>query len=336
MTLPIRSARNQARVPANLARANNAVLPGDGTVPDWIELLPPGVNVQGADGRAWINDQPQEIVAEFNRAGRPLPLDEEHATDKAAPRGLPAPAAGWIEELAVRDGGAIWGRVNWTPPGAELVKNRQYRFISPTFFYEVASARVLRMVSAALTNSPNLPIAALNRRQSPSEPFAMNEALLAALGLSKTATEAEAIQAVNKLKGDLATANNRAETPSLEKFVPRADYAGMEQRAVKAENSLKERDAKALDGEIEQEIKSALEAKKITPATAEYHKAQCRQEGGLARFKEFVKSAPVVAADSGMDRQDPAKGASAGLSPEQLAVCRNMNLKPEDFKAALA
>jgi hypothetical protein len=37
----------------------NLVLDRDGQVPEWIELIPAGRNVQGVDDRAWINDQPQ-------------------------------------------------------------------------------------------------------------------------------------------------------------------------------------------------------------------------------------------------------------------------------------
>ena len=39
------------------------------------------------------------------------------------------------------------------------------------------------------------------------------------------------------------------------------------------------------------EIEAALGAGKITPATVEYHKASCRQDGGLERFRDFVKAA---------------------------------------------
>jgi phage I-like protein len=329
-------ARNAQQSDPAVAVGRNIVLKADGAAPEWIELLPPGRDVQGVDGRAWKNDQPQALVAEFNRVGRPLPLDQDHASDLAASEGRPAPAAGWIEELEVREDGSVWGRVAWTPRGVELVRNREYRYISPAFFYDKASTRILRMVSAALTNQPNLRMTALNRAANPIEDPAMNKELLKALGLIETATEADVLAAVNALKGDLATARNSAAVPSLDKFVPRADYDKELTRANNAETSLKERTAKALDGEIEAEIKAALAAKKITPATAEYHKAQCRQEGGLARFRDFVKAAPVIAEDSRLGDQDPAKGKNSGLTPDQLAVCAAMNLKPEEYAKALA
>ena len=101
----------------SVALAVCAQLPAEGTVPEWIELLPSGRQVKGQDGREWLNDRPDAVIAEFNRLGRPLPLDLEHSTEKQAPQGLPAPAVGWIEELKARDGGSVWGRVAWTPKG---------------------------------------------------------------------------------------------------------------------------------------------------------------------------------------------------------------------------
>jgi phage I-like protein len=331
-------ALNQADADLSAALALCAQLPTDGKTPDWIELIPAGRNVKGQDGRAWINDRPEAVLAAFNAAHRPLPLDLEHSTEKQAPQGLPAPAVGWLEELQVREGGAIWGRVNWTPQGQDLVTNRAYRFVSPVFLHERASGRIVKLTSAALTNQPNLSLTALNRAGGDlsSENKAMYEQLLQALGLRKTATEAEAVAAVDKLKADLTTAQNREATPSLDKYVPRSDYDQAVTRASNAEKALQDHETKARDAQIEAEIAQALKDKKITPATADYHRAACREEGGLKRFQEFAKAAPVVAPDSGLDGKDASKGANGGLSPEQLAICTAMAIAPEDYKKALA
>ncbi|MFH2098801.1 MAG: phage protease, partial [Pseudomonadota bacterium] len=74
----------------HLARALNIQL-AEGKAPEWVELLPPGVNVEGRDGRAWVNDQPQ-AVAEASLAEGAIPVDQEHATEISG--GNPAPAAG--------------------------------------------------------------------------------------------------------------------------------------------------------------------------------------------------------------------------------------------------
>src|SRR3546814_18307145 len=82
-------------------------------------------------------------------------MDYDHATDLAAPEGRPAPAAGWIEALEDRSDG-IWGRVTWTPHGAQALKNREYRFLSPVFTH-LEDGRVIRLLRASSTTNPNLP-----------------------------------------------------------------------------------------------------------------------------------------------------------------------------------
>ncbi len=88
-------------------------LSAEGKVPDWIELLPAGPVVTGRSGRRWQLQNPAALIDTFKSRGAALPLDFEHASEIKASKGEPAPAAGWIEELAVRDGGSIWGRVEW-------------------------------------------------------------------------------------------------------------------------------------------------------------------------------------------------------------------------------
>ena len=91
-----------------------------------------------------------------------LPIDYDHATDFAAPSGRPAPAAGWIREIEVRDG-ALWGRVEWTSHGRAAVVTHEYRYISPVFEYS-QDGEVQRLLRAALTNNPNLYLTAISAR----------------------------------------------------------------------------------------------------------------------------------------------------------------------------
>ena len=297
----------------------------EGGEPEWVELLPPGPRVVGRDGREWVHDQAAEVVAAFN-AARPLPLDYEHATDLAAPRGEPAPAAGWIEALELREG-AIWGRVAWTPRGAEAVRNREYRFHSPVFTYEKLTGRILRLDGAALTNSPNLPLRALNREHEEGPPM---KRLLDALGLAEAATEDQAVAAVSALRGELATATNRAETPDLERFVPRADYDAAVARATNAEQQMADRAAAARNAEIETAVDEAVAAGKVTPATADYYRAMCRAEGGLEKFREFVLAAPVIGEASELGNR--AVNRAAATDEATLAVAKVFGHTAEDLK----
>jgi phage I-like protein len=121
-----------------------------------------------------------------------------------------APAAGWITQLQVRDGGSVWGKVEWTDLGLEAVGKKRYRGISPVFAYDKDSGRALGLASAALTNNPNLDLVALNARQtSQQETPSMPAWLKKLLGLADDATEEQVKTALNAyiaLSGALATA----------------------------------------------------------------------------------------------------------------------------------
>jgi phage I-like protein len=104
--------------------------------PQWVMLIPAG-EFSGRDGRGPFRlDNAARVVAATAALGLTagVPIDYDHATDFAAPKGRPAPAAGWIRELEERDG-ALWGRVEWTPHGVKAITSREYRYISPVFQY---------------------------------------------------------------------------------------------------------------------------------------------------------------------------------------------------------
>lgn len=149
----------------NTATARNALITSaNPTAPKWIELIPPGLLVVGVDGRQWRNDMPDRIVATANAARNPIVVDYEHSSEHRAPHGLDAPAAGWIDRLEVRGAGSIWGHVEWTAKALQYITERAYRFISPVFTFEKDTTRIVALVSAGLTNQPNLPLTALNQR----------------------------------------------------------------------------------------------------------------------------------------------------------------------------
>lgn len=130
--------------------------------PDWINLLPPGPVVPTADGRGPYRIVDAAKLASDSLLGTScLPIDENHATDLAAPLGGPSPARGWIVELKAR-GDGVWGRVKWTTRGASLLAEHAYKYISPAIAVR-ADGTITRILRAALTNTPNLPdLIALN------------------------------------------------------------------------------------------------------------------------------------------------------------------------------
>lgn len=342
-------ALNTALVAEHLCVAFNFALPDDGTLPEWVELIPAGEQVVGIDGRAWLNDKPQAIIDYFTALqsrGRDLVFDYEHATELKAPKGEAAPAAAWGKQMEIRAGGAIWSKPNWNEIGRNSVERKEYRYLSPVLIFEKATHRIVGIKSVGLTNSPNLFMTALNQSQGDNinpqikqEDNAMLEimkALCRSLGISETGTEAELQVAINsaitKLQQDRDTALNQAQNPSLDVFVPRGDYQNALNRAQTAEDALAGIEKSQRDGEIETAINQALKDGKITPASKDYHTGQCQAEGGLDRFNDFVKGQPVVTDKSGLDDKKPDGDKGAALNSAEKEMADQFGNSAEELK----
>src|SRR5690606_8989022 len=123
--------------------------------------------------------------------GEKLVLDENHATDRAAPKGLSAPARGWIVELQYRQGSGIWGRVEWTPEGRNVVPG--YRGVSPAIVHR-KDKRIVSIARASLVNQPNLE--GLTALHSEDNDMDFKAKLIAALGLGEDADDDAIVAAV--------------------------------------------------------------------------------------------------------------------------------------------
>lgn len=126
--------------------------------PDWIAILPVGT-FAGRDGRGpYSNVTPQKVIA-ASMAKAPacgILLDFNHGSEY---HGGDSQAAGWIRELALRDG-AIHGRVEWTPAGQEAIRAGAFHFVSPAFEH-AADGSVLAVRRVGLVNDPNLDLPAI-------------------------------------------------------------------------------------------------------------------------------------------------------------------------------
>jgi phage I-like protein len=162
----VRVALHDARADGTIALCQPQPLAVAGDEPpEWVHLIPAGeIVTQDGRGPYRLTDAAAVIRASLAEAGGRLPIDENHATDYQAPKGGPSPARAWIVALEARADG-IWGRVEWTRSGRELVTDRAYRALSPAFLH-ARDGTVLRILRAALTNVPNLRgLAALHQRE---------------------------------------------------------------------------------------------------------------------------------------------------------------------------
>ena len=309
-------------------------LPAADKAPEKIQLLPHRGEVNGRDGRRFFNGRPEALVQLFESEGHDLLLDYEHESESYG--GKRAPAAGWIKKLEVDANGGIWGHVDWTPTGAAAVKNREYRYVSPAFFRD-KEGQILKFSSAAITNTPNLIMQALNRRGAEGNSSMDLKELCRLLGLSETATMSEILAAIGNLRetntrlsSDLEAARNAA--PSLDKFVPRADYDAALNKVSAAQAELHALKQERESDKVEAALNEALKAGKITPATVEYHRAQCKTDGGLERFQKFVEAAPSLGDPSDLgSKPPPGGGASTSLNAEERQVAKLLGQTEEEF-----
>ena len=93
---PVRISRHDAASDAQSRAGCMAVqinfADAGGKAPQRIMVIPAGPRVTGVDGRSFLNDRPDRVVAEFNALGRSVPIDENHASEILAPKGKPSPA----------------------------------------------------------------------------------------------------------------------------------------------------------------------------------------------------------------------------------------------------
>ena len=185
----------------------------------------------------------QAIVA----AGVPeegIPIDADHRGVPGVAEVPDTAAAGWVRELALFDDGAgnmqLAGRIEWTPPGLELVAGRVYKHFSTVYRVddeELAEGlggnryRPLVLLGLALTNNPNNrmgqrpitnglpsnlpPATGVGENPNKNENTTMNELedIKKALGLAPEATAADCVAAIESIKGEAAAAaDSEAET----------------------------------------------------------------------------------------------------------------------------
>jgi len=97
------------------------------------------------------------------RADGTVPLDIDHAIEK----GGSSEAAGWVTDIEA-EGRKLFAKVEWTPAGAEAVRSKRYKFISPAFGKmrdETGKVHENALRSVTLTNRPflNMPAVCLSR-----------------------------------------------------------------------------------------------------------------------------------------------------------------------------
>jgi hypothetical protein len=149
-------------------------------LPEWLPMIPAGT-FTGRDGRTWVNDNPQAIIATSFRYPT-LPFDAEHSTELLGPKvkklrlmpGLMPCASTLTAALTVISSGRLTAKRSFAVRSTAITARLS---VIPT-------GQVSHLSSAGLTNKPNLYLPALNSENTMPVPVQ----IATALGLAETAS----------------------------------------------------------------------------------------------------------------------------------------------------
>lgn len=130
--------------------------------PTSFRILPAG-RFRSGDGRpegvaGWYLDAAiaAQLIQQADASVNDYVIDYEHQSLHAKENGKPVPAAGWFKKLEWREGDGLYAiDVRWTDTAAQMLKAKEYRYISPVFTYG-QTGDIIRLFSAAVTNTPAL------------------------------------------------------------------------------------------------------------------------------------------------------------------------------------
>lgn len=329
----------------------------DGSVPDWIMLLPFGAGgvVGTVDGRGpYRIGEAAKFAASLlaQHAGR-IPIDETHSTDLAAPEGRPAPARGWVVATDARADG-IYGRVEWNAAGTALMQDKSYRFISPVLIHD-KDGNIIDLPRASLTNTPNLRgMAALNATQENSMDLLAQ--LRQLLGLGDTADEGSVVAKVKGMCGtdtalqSIAKAAGLAADATSDTIITTVTTlatAGKDGPTIAALQS----ELKDIGGRLQ----AALNASAIEKATAfvdgairdmrvgvkpmreHYISRHAASAEGAASVEKEIGALPKLGSGATIIAEPPApKDGKIALNAEQKQAAALLGIKEEDYAKTLA
>lgn len=263
----------------------------------------------------------RKVLDGAKRRGNDFPIDYNHSMHMplALDPAQAGKAAGWFNIEVRAD--ELWAvNVRWTKTAAAMLADREYRYFSPTFTYSKDAREVQELLSVALTNTPATnamqPLMASQTAALPQEAKRM-ETLLAALGLASTATEAEAVVALNAKLGAVVELLSLTGKDSAEAMlgIIKGWKSGSEQVAALS-TRVTELETAALNAERSQLIADAKKAGKVPPAQETFLASL-----SLEQLKAFLSVAvPVATVTSPAGQPTKAQQEVAALSADEQKI----------------
>lgn len=326
-------------------------------LPEWIRVLPLG-KVELADHREPFTVDEESLTAMikvFRSRGNDLVIDYEHQSLN----GDRAPAAGWIKDLEAREDG-LWARVDWTQQAKEYLAQREYRYFSPVLRLDSETRKPVALMHVGLTNVPAInhlpPLVArfggegmaaaqptpvdlslkapLRKKDSVKEKANMVEKLKRLMGL-KSDVEAGAVceRALEAFR-DLGAVLNLPDNATVAQLKGAVEaQKASAARLVKAEQELQVLKTSMADEKTNRLVEEALKAGKVSPAQRDWALEYCRRDA--EGFRTYMERAPkLVPTGEALQLKKELYDEEHGLIPEELALCRSLNVSTEAYLKA--
>jgi len=292
--------------------------------PEWVHLLPAG-KLTTIDGRGPYLAPAASLaaIAEASlKPGQKLVLDECHSSDLGYKFSGSAPARGWIVALEARDDG-LWGKVEWTATGRQLMAEKAYAGISPVIHHD-KQKRVQRLLRASLTNTPNLEgLTALHSEDNTMDWKAM---LIELLGLDSAADDA-AIEGA--LKNKMAQPQ-----PAMQSVLEHPSFVALQSEVAELTTKLNA----AHEGQARKDAEAFVDAAiaegraGVKPMRDEYIALHMSDAD---RAKKLIEAMPKLSGTV-LDGGDPPAAKDGELTAEDRQVMALFNISEEDYRASLS
>lgn len=253
-------------------------------------------------------------------------IDYEHQSLRTKENGKPVIAAGWFHEMEFRVDG-LWAiNIGWTEAAKRYIKQKEYRYISAVFEFDVAGA-VVDIWSIALTNTPAIDglesLAALSRFN---QSLSHQNQKTGDLTMSETAVAALTTER-DGLKTQVVALTNERDTL-------KADVVALSAERDSAVTKLKDFEAKQAEVALAAETKAhtdllatALSDGLLAPAQKTW-----AEKLSLVALTEYLEATKPLVVD-GKQSVKTGDDANHGLNETELAMCSNMGVEPKVFAA---
>lgn len=331
-----------------ILKGDNVELTG---APETISVLPLG-HVVSSKGEFDVDEESfRAMKAQIAQRGVDLVVDYEHQTLK----GVEAPAAGWVKELKLEDG-FIKAVVEWTSRGAEYLKNREYRYLSPVVNVRKADSKATGLHSLALTNTPAIvgmtAIVNSDNFEGGQNTMDIIKKIAQLLGLGENATEEQIEEALEACIAENKALKEGQQPPADDKVV--ANKAVCELLGLKAGAAADDVTAKimelkggTIDGvNVVEELKAlkaqnaqrdadeavtlALKAGKIAPAQKEWALSYALSDP--KGFASFMEKAPQVVPMGEIVTGETKALKSDQIDEATMLACKQLGVSVDDVK----